>query len=237
MHDPKTYLGEDDFVVVHHRNIVITYHVKNKLIDLADLLRSIRKILVEIKDKLDLSPEALEIEIFKSRDEWIERHTMINEVDTPSWVMGDSGRVIRLVMDDHKIASFEDLKLMVAHECVHAIVRSHTHELCPAWLDEGLAVCMTQNLPEKYRISLQNALAADALLPIETISQSFSRLDRRLKTLAYAQSYSLVDYMADKYGWEIVREMLDDYARGDSGEAVLRERGVNMYLLEKDCFR
>jgi hypothetical protein len=225
------------FIELHAENIRILCHTCNSLIDPTGLIAEVKRILIKIEMVLGITCGEIEIEVYRNKKEWVERHTLINEGDLPSWVQGDSGRVMRLVMDEVKIASMEDLTLMVAHECVHAAVRKHTGERCPAWLDEGLSTYLTQELPEAYAEAFKQALAADALLPLEMLTASFCRLDRKIKCLAYAQSHSLVDFLVAKYGWKIVKDLLAAYSRGDSEDGVLRKHGLNMYLLEKEWMR
>jgi len=232
--DKKSYLGEDDFVEVRYRNIRLSYHVKNELINLARLLGTIRRIMEKLKSMLELELDLIEIEIFQSREEWIEHHTVISEEEIPTWVQGDTGRIIRLVMDQDKVSTFKALQLMVTHECIHQTVRRATNENIPAWLDEGIALYLSQNLPDHYNDILAKAVSADACLPLELLSGPVTRLDRKIKTLAYAQSYSLIEYLVEKYGWEIVKKLLDACKRGDSIDTVLKEYGLNMYLLETE---
>lgn len=232
--DKKSYLGQDDFVEVRHRNIRLSFHVKNKLINLAKLLGTIRRIMEKMSSVLGIDFDQVEIEIFQNKEEWIEKHTIINDQETPSWVQGDTGRVIRLVMEQNEISSFEKLQLIVTHECVHLAVRNFTDGKAPAWLDEGLAVYFSQNLPDEYKNTLENAFKNGAQLPLEMLNDPFSRLDRTMKSLAYSQSYSLVNHLVQKHGWNVIKELLASSARGESINAALRTWGLNLYLLEKE---
>ena len=112
----------DDFVEVRDHNIRLSYHVHNPLIHTEELLETIRQIMETLKTRLGLYPDGIDIEIFRTREEWIEHHTYINQEDVPSWVQGDSGRVIRLVTDDKKVPDGESLRVMVAHEVVHHVL-------------------------------------------------------------------------------------------------------------------
>jgi hypothetical protein len=233
----KSYLGQDDFVEVRHRNIRLAYHVKNSVIDLPCLLGTIRRIMEKLEVDLNLLLTNIEIEIFKDKSEWVERHTIINEADLPSWIQGDSGRVIRIVMDQEKIASMQALQLAVTHEVVHFALHRHVNKPIPAWLDEGLAVFCSQNLPAAYTEELKRAVAGNALLSMEMLTPPFTRMDRSVQRLAYAQSTAMVEYLVSKYGWDLIREMLMACKRGESPEHVLKARGLNYYLLEKEWDR
>ena len=84
---------------------------------------------------------------------------------------------------------------------------------------------------------MTNALKANAYFPFEVLRDSFARLDRKLKSLAYAQSYTLVKYLIQKHGWAIIKELLDAFDRGESLETGLRTWGLNLYLMEKEWER
>jgi hypothetical protein len=231
--DTKSYLGQDDFVEVKHRNIRLAFHVRNRVIDLARLLGTIRRIMEKVETDLGIAISELEMEIFQNKAEWVERHTVIDAADLPTWIQGDSGRVIRIVMDDDKIATMAALQLMATHEVVHFILHRHVNRPLPAWLDEGLAVFYSQNLPDAYQTALAKAADKNALLPLETLTRPFARMARAVQRLAYAQSAAMVAFLVQKHGWPLIREMLAACGRGESPEHVLKQKGLNYYLLEK----
>ncbi len=235
--DKKSYLGEDDFVEAHHRDIRIMFHLRNRVIDLSRLIGTVRRIQEKLRENIACPLESVEIEIFQDRAEYVERHTHISEEDLPSWVQGDSGRVIRLIMDAGGVDTLERLQAMVTHECVHLALNRMTEGKVPAWLDEGLAIYFSQDLPEKYRRSLKNAMEADALFPMEVLEKPFARMDRKLKNLAYAQSAAVVDFLVEKYGWPTMQDLTKGVANGDSPEFAMRKAGLNYYLLEREWIR
>jgi tetratricopeptide (TPR) repeat protein len=104
----------------------------------------------------------------------------------------------------------------LAHEYVHLAVDRMSGGTAPQWLDEGLAQTLTQNQTESDRALLEKALSADALLPLSVLTQNFAQLvDKALIDLAYAQSYSMVEYLLERIGWDGVRQLLE----GMRGEA------------------
>ena len=186
----------------------------------------------QVKTWFNFTTNNLEIEIYSSRQEWIEEHTRLCEKDLVSWVAGDSGRIIRVVAGN----SDRQLLKMTAHECVHHIIRAVVPAI-PAWLDEGLAILLLHELPDHYQETLKLTLKQDALLPLEVLTKPFSILDRSLKSLAYAQSYSLVEYLEDIYGREKLRGLLISLGLGETLDHALRPMSLNRYLLEKEWER
>lgn len=101
------------------------------------------------------------------------------------------------------------LYVALTHEYVHLAVDRLGGGRAPAWLNEGLAQYITQNPTPADMKALVMALEADALLPVEALAADFARLgDRALVDLAYAQSYSLVQYVVERLGWGGVRQLL-----------------------------
>lgn len=231
--DKKSYLGDDDYVEVLHRNIRLSFHLKNPLVDLAKLLGTIRRIHEKIERHLHWTATRIEVEIYQSREQWIERHTRINEQDLPSWVQADSGRVIRIYTDS-KTDTLQKLQLVITHECVHAALGQMTGVALPAWLDEGLAVYLSQELPAEYQLHLKAAVDQDAVLPLELLEKPFTRLERKVQKLAYAQSSSMIGFMVEKYDWNMIRQLIAALGRGDGLDAALGEFGLTAYLLEKE---
>lgn len=230
--DRLKYL-DDETVQVRYQNILLSYPITNTLVDLPALLSTVRRADAKIRESLNYSLKQIEIEIYTDREQWKENHSHVVQ-DMPSWVSGDSGRIIRIVIQDEKSVTFPELQLMLSHECIHLVVRTMASGRAPAWLDEGLAVFLSQNLPHSYLETLNNAIEHEALLPFDILIRPFTGLGRGLKTLAYSQSCSVVEYLQGKYGWEAIRELLAAAARNDDLETVLRKYSLTMYLLEKE---
>jgi len=180
----------------------------------------------------DFSVDELEIEVYGSRQQWIEEHTRLNQEELATWVAGDSGRIIRVVAT----GSEAHLLRMVAHECVHHILHRHVASL-PAWLDEGIAMHLLFTMPQHYRQELEQAVRHNALLPFDLLAKSFAVLGRGLKDLAYAQSWAMVEHIGNRYGSRMLKELLLALGRGESLDMALRPWGTNMYLLEGEMCR
>lgn len=214
--------------------IKIVFHPVSSRYSPAILHSAIKECVASVEKHLRLPVTSFEIEIYGERREWIDNHTRINESELLTWVGGDSGRIIRVVADEKKVPTDAALARMVCHECVHHIVRSYAGLSIPAWLDEGLAILLVQDLPTSYLKALTQASELDGLLPVEILEQPFSRFDRSLKSLAYAQSTSLVSFLIEKFGYPCIQELLDCCRRGDRVESILRQKGFTIYLFEKE---
>ena len=92
----------------------------------------------------------------------------------------------------------------MAHEMAHLVVHQATMNgyglVLPTWLDEGLAMYAEGELTEQYSSMLDKAKAGRiALISVRSLSSEFPA-DYDSALLAYAESYSLVDYLLDHKG-------------------------------------
>ena len=226
----------DDFINLEHKKIKILYHSDNSLVNPDKLLKEVEAIKKRLGKhlKLNSDDQVIEIELYTNRQEWIDHHTYSYGGDLPSWIQGDSGRIIRITLDEEKIQTFDELLLIVEHEAVHHFLRKYTNCSIPAWLDEGLALYMTQELPDRYSDSLKGGLSNEGCIPFELLEKPFTDFDKKLKTLCYAQSYSMVEYIIDAHSWNLIQDMLAALKRKESLDSVLQPYGLNSYLLEKE---
>ncbi len=115
------------------------------------------------------------------------------------------------------------------HELVHAAFDAAAPSLVlPAWFNEGIAEWFEARTIGKRRLSrgelayLIQARQQGGLLPLETLSApNFARLGPNAATLAYLQSYGMIEYLARRHGDRALREFC---------EAVMRSRDIERSL-------
>jgi hypothetical protein len=115
------------------------------------------------------------------------------------------------------------------HELVHAAFDAAAPSLVlPAWFNEGIAEWFEARTLGKRRLSqgelayLTRARQNGALLPLATLSaRSFAHLGPKAATLAYLQSYGMIEYLARRHG---------DRALRDFCERVMRSRDIERSL-------
>lgn len=142
---------------------------------------------------------------------------------------GYDDRVLTLgvAVDDHTLlllGSHADVERTAAHELSHIVVGLATENPytdLPRWLDEGLAMYAEGQLPEGNAQALEQAIAADALLSIRSLSSYSGQADE--VDLFYAEAYSIVEYILDTDGREQMRELLAVFAEGTLQEDALRQ--------------
>jgi hypothetical protein len=227
----------DDWVHVRYKNTRCRLSLAQDWIDPMKVIRRMEKIRSKLTDTLGGEGwhQELAVEIFQDREDWIENHTAVSTEDPATWIQGDSGRVIRVVADKEKIRTMEDLLQMIAHECVHHLIgKVYAGGRLPAWLDEGLAMYFSKVLPESFVRILKEAAREEALIPFELLEKPFTLFDRKTKKLAYAQSGSLIYHLILSHDFDMVTQLLAAAARNDSLDTVLKQKGLNLYLLEKE---
>jgi hypothetical protein len=116
-------------------------------------------------------------------------------------------------------------KSTVAHEVGHLVVHqavSGPYGALPNWLDEGLAMDAEGELSSDFQSRLDAAIASDALFSVRSISSSFPADPEEAK-LCYAESYSLVQFLIDRYGSDKILELLDAFKKGSTYDDALVE--------------
>lgn len=119
---------------------------------------------------------------------------------------------------------FDEQLQGVIHELAHLLVEEVTFNCfggLPTWLDEGLAVYAEGSLPGFQERALARAIANDELISLRSLNSSFPAADTGA-TLSYAQSYSLVNYLIDAYGWPKMQELLAVFSEGSVDEDAIR---------------
>lgn len=113
----------------------------------------------------------------------------------------------------------------VAHEFAHLIVHRATDNPyggMPQWLDEGLAMWAEGSLDTESAQALQQAARRGRLLSLRSLSSNFPANGNQAN-LAYAQSYSVVEYILQTYGSPKMSELLQTFKQGAAYDAALKQ--------------
>ncbi|OGO02849.1 MAG: hypothetical protein A2Y72_01760 [Chloroflexi bacterium RBG_13_53_26] len=94
-------------------------------------------------------------------------------------------------------------KETIAHELAHLAVHQATFSGygvdLPTWLDEGLAMYAEGDLSSDMKYVLRNAIDQNELFTVKSLCSPFPA-DASSAYIAYAQSYSLVEYLINEHG-------------------------------------
>jgi hypothetical protein len=112
----------------------------------------------------------------------------------------------------------------IPHELSHVVVFQATDNPygdLPQWLNEGLAMYSEGEMESTYTSSLDRAVKGDSLLSLQTLSSNFPA-DPDAAALSYAESYSVVKYIIDKYGRDGMSRLLKVFSEGSTYDAAIK---------------
>jgi tetratricopeptide (TPR) repeat protein len=114
------------------------------------------------------------------------------------------------------------------HEMSHVFTLTMTDSHVPRWFTEGIAVHEeTAASPEWGDRVIPDVLMAiknRQLLPISDLDRGFIHPRAPAQVLvSYYQAGKICDYITDKWGWDTILAMLDDYAKDIDTPTVIRK--------------
>jgi hypothetical protein len=226
----SSYIGEDDFVSLVKGGITINFHIKHPTLDIENTFRTVKRAQRIVKDKFDLTLEKIDIDIYNSMEEM--RQDGRSRSRYASWIAGIFDGKIR-VISEKTDEDPEALYIILTHEIIHLAVFEMSKGNCPYWLDEGLAVCLSQELPRQYLDALHKAVKADRILPLEALENPLPPdSPEDVRQLAYAQVTGISEYLIETYGWDKVKSIVFQCVRRPA-KAVLSDLSLNYYLVEQ----
>jgi len=121
--------------------------------------------------------------------------------------------------------------IVIPHELTHLVfdtAASNPYHFPPRWLNEGLAVDLSQGYDRSDRGAVEGAAGAGTLIPLDGLTGQFPTSFDRF-SLAYAESVSAVDYLIRTYGPDALVSLIRSYADGQTdNEAFGAALGVDM---------
>ena len=228
----SSLLGDDDRAVYAFGRIQLSLHLRDSHLDAPAIFRAVRLAERRCRELLAVELPFIEVEITRDRRELV-RHLPPGSEDAAWWAGHAEGRVI-VNGNDERAPEPQRLLVLIAHEVVHLHVEHAAGGRAPAWLDEGLAVHLTQELPRIYEEALAKALEAGDTLRLTELESPFSGLQENQRRLAYSQSARLVAWLRTERGDEWLGRLVSRLERGDGWKAALRARGLTPYLLERE---
>ena len=123
------------------------------------------------------------------------------------------GKVITLISPDTLTANWQEI---VWHEFMHVITLQMTQNRMPRWLSEGISVWEEREgrpyWGRRQGLDLVRAAQEQKLLPVGELNSGFSGARNNADlSFAYFQSYLVVDYITQAYGFEKLIELIYQY--------------------------
>ena len=114
---------------------------------------------------------------------------------------------------------------VVPHELTHLVFETaagNPYHFPPRWLNEGLAVYLSQGYDASDRSAVDQAAAAGTLTPLDGLTGQFPTSLERF-SLAYAESVSAVDYLVRTYDQDALVSLIRSYADGRTDDEAFTE--------------
>ncbi len=128
--------------------------------------------------------------------------------NSPDWAGAVYDGKIRLPLGGmHHMT--DQLAAMLYHEYMHVVVHFMANRHVPVWLNEGLAELAGRRLYSQSLLELHRASKAKQLIGWDKLAEPFTGLADDKVHLAYEQSYSLVRFMVDQFGWHKMAELME----------------------------
>ena len=143
--------------------------------------------------------------------------------NVPGWVAGLYDGKIRIPVNFSRIP-LATLKGIIFHEYTHALIYDLCGAACPIWLNEGIAM-REMNAPHLVMTKvLRRALSSGATLPFDRLNDIKGVWrNASIAPLAYAQSWSMVEYLFNRWSNSRVKKMLLRFKQGASFATILRK--------------
>ena len=108
------------------------------------------------------------------------------------------------------------VSVVVPHELTHLVFDTavkNPYHFPPRWLNEGLAVYLSEGYTDAWRASVEGAVGANSAIPLDGLAGQFPTT-RDQFFLAYGESVSAVDFLVRKYGKDALVKLVRSYADG-----------------------
>ncbi len=114
---------------------------------------------------------------------------------------------------------------VLRHEFTHTVTLAATQNRIAHWFTEGLAV-LQEDSPRSFDWTelLADTVRRERLFTLQSIDWGFMRPQRPTdRTLAYAQSEWMCEYIVERFGYDVINKMLAAFDEGRSQRRVFLE--------------
>lgn len=110
--------------------------------------------------------------------------------------------------------------IVIPHELTHLVFDSavsNAYHYPPRWLNEGIAVYLSEGYGQSDRSAVRSAVEDESLMPLRALGAQFPTTQERFY-LAYSESVASVSFLVDRYGPDAMVELVRSYADGVSDD-------------------
>lgn len=117
------------------------------------------------------------------------------------------------------------VNIVVPHELVHLVFDTavdNPYHFPPRWLNEGLAVYLSEGYTQSDRSATEAAARNEELIPLDGLAGQFPTSAAAFR-LAYSESASAVDYLIRTHGRDALVALIRSYAEGRTDDEAFRD--------------
>jgi len=110
--------------------------------------------------------------------------------------------------------------VVIPHELTHLVLDTavrNPYHYPPRWLNEGIAVYLSEGYGASDRSAVADAVRASSVMPLEALTAQFPTTQERF-FLAYSESVSAVSFLVDHYGRDAMVALVRSYKDGVSDD-------------------
>ncbi|KOA18869.1 hypothetical protein CLHOM_26090 [Clostridium homopropionicum DSM 5847] len=184
-------------------NVIVYYRAGDEK-GAEKIFESLEKVSGEIREKLQFkSSNPTEVYMYSSQKFlWIRKYGLITILGAPKWYIGDNREDKILIISPFENIEGHDYESIIGaatHELVHTI----NYQINPKlsyWNDNGVATFLSNQSPRRD-------FAKYGSLP--TLEDMKSENEKRFGNIGgYEYSYSYIDFLNNKYGWDKVLDLI-----------------------------
>ena len=159
---------------------------------------------------------------------------------SPSWAGAVYDGKIRLPLASrHEMTS--QMRSILYHEYMHVLVHFMTKRPVPVWLNEGLAEMAGRRIVSRPHYDLAENIASKGMLEWDVLERPFAHLAEEKVLQAYEQSFSIVYFMVESYGWHKITELLLELQKGQEWESAVKivynDYGLDWAAMQKEWLK
>lgn len=181
---------------------------------------TIRDVLPEMEKTFGKTNSPIRFVLVSSESDFI-RYTGTR---LPDWVGAATifpPGIVVMKTPDYAHTTLRQYRTTILHELAHVTLgESVPLNLTPIWFSEGLAVYLTEEFDSRSRVAVSLAMAKKRLIPLGQLSD-FLRLGQSAAELAYAESGTVIEYLASVYGVTVFQEILVTMKHGKDFDTAL----------------
>ncbi|HXU67728.1 MAG TPA: tetratricopeptide repeat protein [Polyangia bacterium] len=192
-------------------------------------LETLEKALAALGDDLGWRPtEPVRVEIYPEVADLARVSTLtLKEIETSGTIALCKYNRLMIVSPRALIAGYP-WRDTLNHELTHYVVTRMSHNTVPIWLHEGIAKYEEQRwrgpsggaLTPVMEHLLASAIARKHLITFAEMHPSMAKLPSQEDTaLAFAEVYTVVDFLHERDGWAGVRGLIKRFTDADRGKA------------------